>query len=198
MHAVQVLDVGSGPAHYAVRFAKALGCQIVCLDFSEAMLVKARENVEREGLGTNFRFIEGNITYVSLPAESFDAVTVISVLHYLLLAGIRVALKKSYAALKKGGKIVIVEYWANEDLTEVEEFALKVTSRNRARQGVRANFLKEVQYRKLLEDAGFTNVKVSYVSERVYLDKYLGTELKSRPKRKKEESIRVAIIEAKK
>lgn len=189
----QVLDVGSGPAHYAVKFAKALGCQITCLDFSETMLAKARENVEREGLGANFRFIEENIAYVILPAESFDAVTVISVLHYLLLAGIRAALRKSYAALKNGGKIIAVEYWANERLTEVEEFALQVASRNRAKQGVRANFLKEVQYRQLLEDAGFTDVRVSYVSERIYLDKYLETDSKSRPRRKK---IRVAIIEA--
>src|SRR3989344_3638435 len=59
--AVKILDVGSGPAHYAIQLAKALGCQITCLDFSERMLAKARENVAREGLEAKFEFIRNNI-----------------------------------------------------------------------------------------------------------------------------------------
>ncbi|MFN3532345.1 MAG: class I SAM-dependent methyltransferase [Candidatus Brocadia sp.] len=34
VNAVNVLDVGSGPGHYAVKLASVLGCNVTCLDFS--------------------------------------------------------------------------------------------------------------------------------------------------------------------
>ena len=194
--AAKVLDVGSGPAHYAIRLVRALGCQITCLDFSEKMLTKARENVKKEGLVAAFSFIRGNILNIKLQADSFDAITIISVLHYLLPADIEAALRKSYAALQGGGKIIVVEYWASEKLTETEKFTLQIAEQNRASQGVKATFLKEDDYRHLLENVGFENVRVGYVRERIYLDKYFEMNPEMRSVCEKHGSIRVAIFEA--
>ena len=169
---IKVIDIGSGPAHYAIKLSKNLGCQITCLDFSEEMLEKAHANVTKEGLIERFEFIRANIVYVDLPPDLFDAVTIISVLHYLIPADIEVALKKSYNTLKKGGKIIIVEYWANEKLSDIEKFTLQIADQNRAKQGIEANFLKESTYKHLLQNTGFKNLRVSYVQERIYLDKY--------------------------
>lgn len=196
VRALRVLDIGSGPAHYAIEFTKALGCQITCLDFSQEMIKRARENVKREGLEEKFTFIEGNVLDASLPVSMFDAVTFISVLHYLLPADIEVALQKSYATLRVSGKIVIVEYWANDRLTAVEEAALQVAERNRAKQGVQAIFLKEDDYRRLLERTGFKEVRVGYVLEKIYLEKYFRMNPEIRSSGNAEESIRVPIFEA--
>lgn len=194
--ALRILDIGSGPAHYAIQFAKALGSQITCLDFSREMIKKAHENVESEGLGAQFSFIEDNVVDADLPADFFDAVTFVSVLHYLFAADIEIALRKSYASLEKGGKIIVVEYWANEKLSEVEEATLQIAEKNRARQGVKATFLKEDDYRRLLERVGFRKVKVTYVLESIYLGKYFEMDPELQPGSKDEESIRVAIFEA--
>ena len=41
---MSVLDLGTGTGNLAARFA-ARGCELWCTDFSEAMLVKAREKL---------------------------------------------------------------------------------------------------------------------------------------------------------
>lgn len=192
----KILDVGSGPAHYAIRFAKTLGCHVLCLDFSKEMVKKARENVGVAGLGDQFDFLEGNLLAVSLPEKEFDAVTFISVLHYLLPADIEVALQKSYRFLKPGGKLVIVEYWVNEDLTEVEQATWLVAEHNRMKRGVQATFLKEDNYIRLLKQAGFQDVAVCYVSEMIYLEKYFRMNPDIQPSGQSKESIRVAVFEA--
>lgn len=196
MTAVKILDIGSGPAHYAIKIANVLGCQVTCLDFSQEMLVRARENTEKAALGEQFSFVMDNIAHAELPAGSFDAVTIISVLHYLIPNDIEIALQKSYATLKSGGKIIVVEYWANKALTETEEFALRAAERNRAKQGVRTTFLKEDEYKRLLKRAGFKSVKVCYVRERIYLEKYFKMDSAQQPTHGDESSIRVAIFEA--
>ncbi|HGE69332.1 TPA: class I SAM-dependent methyltransferase [Candidatus Poribacteria bacterium] len=192
----KVLDIGSGPAYYAVKLAKNLGCQITCLDFSEEMLKKARDNVNKEGLSKSFDFIRKNIVYATLPIDSFDAVTFISVLHYLLPEDIELSLKKSYTTLKEGGKIIIVEYWANEILTEIEKLTLQIAEQNRVKYGIEANFLKENDYKRLLKIIGFKNIKVNYVREKIYLGKYFEMNPKIQFKCKNEYFIRVAIFEA--
>jgi len=192
----KILDIGSGPAHYAIKFAKALASQITCLDFSQEMIRRARKNVEKEGLDVQFSFVEGDVLDADLPPGSFDAVTFISILHYLFPADIETALQKSYATLKVGGKIVIVEYWVNDKLTEVEEVTLQIAEQSRTKQGLEAIFLKEGDYRRLLMRAGFKEVKVFYVLERIYLGKYFEMNPELQSDGNAEESIRVAVFEA--
>jgi 2-polyprenyl-3-methyl-5-hydroxy-6-metoxy-1,4-benzoquinol methylase len=67
-----VADVGSGPGHYALEFARR-GAQVTCLDISATYLRMAEGLLATEGF--TGKFVAGYIDHINrLTAGSFDAV----------------------------------------------------------------------------------------------------------------------------
>lgn len=77
-----VLDVGCGPGHYLVAFARQGAARIVGVDLSPRMLELARGLLEREGVVDRCRLLEGDFLALDFP-ERFDVALAMGVFDYL-------------------------------------------------------------------------------------------------------------------
>jgi len=77
----RVLDAACGPGTYALRFAPRVG-EVVCLDYTPAMLAKARATAAAKGIA-NVTFSRGDLSAIPFPAGSFDIVTCGFAIHHL-------------------------------------------------------------------------------------------------------------------
>ncbi|TCM54400.1 demethylmenaquinone methyltransferase [Rhizobium sp. PP-F2F-G48] len=105
-----VLDVAGGTGDIAFRIVEASGrqAQATVLDINGSMLGVGAERARKKGLTANLEFVEANAE--SLPFEDgrFDA--------YTIAFGIRnvpridVALSEAYRVLKRGGRLLVLEF----------------------------------------------------------------------------------------
>ncbi|MFG1296367.1 ArsR/SmtB family transcription factor [Xanthobacter variabilis] len=111
-----LLDLGTGTGRMLELFAgdieRGLG-----LDLSPEMLAVARTNLERAGI-RHCLLRQGDAYAVPAPRDSFDAVIVHQVLHYLDDAGR--ALMEAARVLKPGGRLLVVDF-APHDLEFLRE-----------------------------------------------------------------------------
>jgi ubiquinone/menaquinone biosynthesis C-methylase UbiE len=80
----RVLDIGTGTGLLAIELAKAKGCNfdIVALDISENMLMKARENAARFNVSEKISFVSGTAAALPFPGKSFDIIMSYASLHH--------------------------------------------------------------------------------------------------------------------
>lgn len=81
-----VLDLGCGPGNITFRFADQYPkAKLHGLDGSAAMLTYARRRLDRldNAAQARFKFIEGYVPGVALPAETYDVILSNSLLHHL-------------------------------------------------------------------------------------------------------------------
>jgi ubiquinone/menaquinone biosynthesis C-methylase UbiE len=149
-----ILDVGCGTGEHLKR-ALRHGLNAAGVEPAPAMLAAARRGVPdariEEGVATSLPFSDGE----------FDAVIMIEVLRYLDRSEIERSLREARRVLSPGGKLLVtlVNRWA------LDGFYLH----QRVRQLVKRSSFNEVNpfcmfhtpgsARRLLEEAGFTNVK---------------------------------------
>lgn len=97
-----VLDIGTGTGALAARFA-ALGCHVLGVDFSEAMLVQARNNVPE----AQFAPLELLEPWDALKGWRFDAVVSSYVLHEFDWPTKLKLLEQMAELLKPSGRMVV-------------------------------------------------------------------------------------------
>jgi len=101
----QVLDVGCGNGRL-YDLLKDKKVNYVGVDNSEEMIKHARERFEDQKTGCIFEV--GNILKLNYPAESFDAVFAIAVLHHIPSKKLRIqALNEVKRVLKTGGYFIL-------------------------------------------------------------------------------------------
>jgi ubiquinone/menaquinone biosynthesis C-methylase UbiE len=105
-----VADIGTGIGYMLPYLSQAVGAngKVYAEDIFPDFLEKARETAAQNGL-RNVEFIHGNEKDAKLPANSLDLAFILDAYHHFdypaeMLAGIR-------AALKPGGRLVIVEFY---------------------------------------------------------------------------------------
>jgi ubiquinone/menaquinone biosynthesis methyltransferases len=106
----RVLDVAGGTGDIAFRIVEASGRQAhaTVLDINGSMLGVGAERAEKKGLSDNLTFVEANAEELPFEAGSFDA--------YTIAFGIRnvphidIALKEAYRVLKRGGRLLVLEF----------------------------------------------------------------------------------------
>lgn len=80
----RVLDIGTGSGRLAIELAKAKDCQfdIVALDISENMILKAKENAKLAGVSQKIKFLVATAAEIPFASDSFDLVISYASLHH--------------------------------------------------------------------------------------------------------------------
>ncbi|HEV7320901.1 MAG TPA: bifunctional demethylmenaquinone methyltransferase/2-methoxy-6-polyprenyl-1,4-benzoquinol methylase UbiE [Ensifer sp.] len=106
----KTLDVAGGTGDIAFRIIEASDrkAHATVLDINGSMLAVGAERAEKKKLSANLDFVEANAEELPFEANSFDA--------YTIAFGIRnvpridVALKEAYRVLKRGGRLLVLEF----------------------------------------------------------------------------------------
>ena len=103
-----VADIGAGDGYYTIRLAERVGAQgkVLAQDIDRAALERLGQRVEREKLD-NVSIKPGAPDDPRLPANSFDRVFMVHMYHEV--AEPYAFLWRMSAALKKGGKVIVVD-----------------------------------------------------------------------------------------
>lgn len=111
----RILDVATGTGDFAIHAAQSLNPDYVLgIDISEGMMEVGKQKVQQLGLSDKIFFEYGDSTALSLPSDSFDAVTVaFGVRNFSSLSD---GLKQMAGVLKKGGVAAILEMTEPENV----------------------------------------------------------------------------------
>lgn len=114
-----VADIGAGSGFYTFRVAKRVPeGKVYAVEIQEQML-RFLENRKTELNASNVEIIQGDTASVNLPVNSIDMAFMVDVYHELsypkeVLAGI-------YKALRPAGKLVLLEYKAEDPTVAIKE-----------------------------------------------------------------------------
>lgn len=110
----RILDISASHGVYGIAFAqKNPRAHLVALDW-EAVLAVTEENARAAGLADRFSKIVGDAFKVDLGSD-YDVVLIPNFLHHFNAADCTRFLTRVHAALRPGGRVVIVEFVPNED-----------------------------------------------------------------------------------
>lgn len=148
-----VLDLGSGAGNdcFVARALVGESGYVAGIDFTEAMVIKARENARKLGY-TNVDFILGDIENIPVRFGMVDVVISNCVLN--LVPDKPKAFSEIYRVLKQGGHFCISDVVIQGELPE----KLKVDAAMYA--GCVSGAIPRQEYLKIIEEAGFQNVDV--------------------------------------
>jgi ubiquinone/menaquinone biosynthesis C-methylase UbiE len=148
----RVLDISASHGAYGIAFAKENPrAHLVALDW-EAVLAVAEENAAAAGLADRFSKIVGDAFTVELGCD-YDVVLVPNFLHHFNLADCTRFLRRVHAALRPGGRVVIVEFVPNEDrITPPAAAGFSLVMLGTTPEGDAYTF---AEYCQMLTEAGF-------------------------------------------
>jgi ubiquinone/menaquinone biosynthesis C-methylase UbiE len=104
-----VADVGAGSGYMTVRMAERVGPagRVYATDIQPQMLAMLRERLDKERIG-NVTLVQGAIDDPRLPPSSLDLILMVDVYHEFSQP--QQMLRGMLAALKPGGRMVLLEY----------------------------------------------------------------------------------------
>jgi len=148
-----VLDLGSGGGIDVLLSARRVGPsgKAYGLDMTDDMLALARENQRAAGL-KNVDFLKGEIEAIPLPDRSVDVIISNCVIN--LSADKGQALREAFRVLKQGGRFAV------SDVVVRGEVPPEVRRSMELWVGCVAGALSEADYTRLLEEAGFEEVRI--------------------------------------
>ncbi len=149
-----VLDLGSGAGLDCFLAANKVGKKgkIIGVDMTPEMVEKARENAEKSGV-KNIEFRLGEIEHLPLADNSVDVVISNCVIN--LSADKPKVFREVYRVLKPGGRIAI------SDIALTKELPQKVRQNIMAYVGCVGGAVLVDEYKKMVEDSGLKNVRVT-------------------------------------
>lgn len=110
-HDWKVLDIGSGTG-YLLPILSAHFAKVIAIDPAESMLECGRHRVAECG-ATNVEFHRGELGKLPIPTGSVDLAVALLVLHHVKQP--QPALAEMRRALRRGGRVLLVEQEAHED-----------------------------------------------------------------------------------
>lgn len=148
----RVLDISSSHGAYGIAVAlKNPRAHLVALDW-EAVLAVTEENARVAGIADRFSKIVGDAFTVDL-GSGYDVVLVPNFLHHFNVGDCTRFLKRVHAALRPGGKVLIVEFVPNEDrITPPPAAGFSLVMLGTTPEGDAYTF---AEYEKMLAEAGF-------------------------------------------
>jgi SAM-dependent methyltransferase len=154
-----VLDLGSGGGIDVLLSARRVGPagRAYGLDMTDEMLALALDNKARSGM-TNVEFLKGEIERIPLPARSVDVIISNCVIN--LSADKTRVLREAFRVLRPGGRFAVSDIVLRESLPEPVARSIDLWA------GCVAGALTESDYRRLLDRAGFEDIRIE--ATRVY------------------------------
>lgn len=154
-----VLDLGSGAGNdvFIAREITGEKGKVIGLDFTEEMVVKAKENNEKLGF-KNVEFVYGDIESIPVLRNTADVIVSNCVLN--LVPDKKKAFSEIYRVLKPGGHLSISDIVTSGELPE------KIRKAASLYAGCVGGALTKDDYIKVIDDAGFKNIKIQ--KERIF------------------------------
>lgn len=151
-----VLDLGSGGGIDVLMSSKYVGKsgKIYGLDMTDEMLALANKNKEKMGV-KNVEFIKGYIENIPLADNSIDVIISNCVIN--LSEDKKKALSEAYRVMKDGGRLAIA------DVVSLREITPELRKQAELWAGCFAGTLLIDEYRQILEDLGFKDIKIEPV-----------------------------------
>ena len=146
-----VIDLGSGAGNDAFIARKFVGekGKVIGVDFTDAMIARARDNAEKLGLN-NVEFRQGDIEDMPVTANKADVIVSNCVLN--LVPNKHKVFSEVFRVLKPGGHFSISDIVLEGELParwkEVAEFYA----------GCVSGAIQKKEYLGIIEEAGFTNI----------------------------------------
>lgn len=110
-HPQRILDVATGTGDFALLAARRLRPkELLGVDLSEGMLRVAQEKIQKAGLQDTVRFQREDCLSLSLPSDTYDALTVAYGIRNF--ADLDRGLREMHRVLRPGGRLVIIELTA--------------------------------------------------------------------------------------
>ncbi len=148
-----VIDLGSGAGNdcFIARAETGATGKVIGIDFTKAMIEKARKNAEKLGYN-NVEFREGDIENMPVSDNIADVIVSNCVLN--LVPNKRNVIQEIFRVLKPSGHFSISDIVLEGDLPE----ALKTAAEMYA--GCVSGAIQKSEYLQLIKEAGFTNITV--------------------------------------
>ncbi len=165
-----VLDLGSGAGNdcFVARSQTGDEGRITGLDFTDAMLDKARKNNGKLGY-TNVEFVKGDIEEMPFPDHSYDVVISNCVLN--LVPDKEKAFAQIYRVLKSGGHFCISDVVLNGVLPENIKEAAEMYA------GCVSGAIQKPDYLQIIAGHGFSDVQIRKEKQIVLPDQILANYL---------------------
>lgn len=148
-----VIDLGSGAGNdcFIARSETGETGKVIGIDFTEAMISKARENAEKLGFN-NVEFRQGDIESIPVSANTADVIVSNCVLN--LVPNKNAVFDEIMRVLKPGGHFSISDVVLTGDLPAKLQDAAEMYA------GCVAGAIQKETYLDLIRKNGFTNIKI--------------------------------------
>ncbi|MGQ1889105.1 arsenite methyltransferase [Thermophagus sp. OGC60D27] len=161
-----VLDLGSGAGNdcFVARSQTGETGKVIGLDFTEAMIKKANENLKKTGLN-NIEFIHGDIEDIPLPDDAVDVVISNCVLN--LVPNKEKAFSEIFRVLKPGGHFSI------SDVVIAGELPVGLKKDAEMYAGCVSGAIEKERYLSIIAKQGFSEIQIQKEKEIVLSDDLL-------------------------
>jgi ubiquinone/menaquinone biosynthesis C-methylase UbiE len=113
----RILDVAAGSGAWSLAFAQAIPqARVTTLDFPEVTPI-TRGFAEKLRVADRYEYLEGDMRQVDFGRDAYDLVILGHIVHSEGETHGKELLRKSYAALRSGGKLLIAEFVPNDART---------------------------------------------------------------------------------
>ena len=148
-----VVDLGSGAGNdcFVARAETGETGKVIGIDFTEAMIEKARANAEKLGYN-NVEFRQGDIEKIPMTANVADVVVSNCVMN--LVPDKPKAFSEVFRILKPGGNFSI------SDIVIIGDLPKKIKSAAEMYAGCVASAIQKEDYLRIIHDAGFKNISL--------------------------------------
>jgi ubiquinone/menaquinone biosynthesis C-methylase UbiE len=156
-----ILDIGTGPASFAIKLAKRGNNIIVGIDISKRSLRIAKTNVKKENVSDKIVLMVASADHLPFREASFDAVTSIFTIHHLSQLRMERSFGEFFRALKPKGKFALVEDWSSDPRTPFQN-AIYELRRILMRDEVEEYHTRYLDFVKMLERNGLKIFDVEF------------------------------------